>query len=147
MRMPFRYVAPSIAASMNKTPSISIMIACLFKLLVYFFYYSFHQALCSSWSVSSRVAALHFKTEDEYFAMNSDMDGKIPCGMWINLAIFLFCFIESTTHSNILSRVKFFPVYILYFIKVSSNECQIEIKLKQLTINRKKDENLYFFQM
>lgn len=36
MRMLFRYVAPSIAASTNKTPSIS-MNECLFKLLVNFF--------------------------------------------------------------------------------------------------------------
>lgn len=118
MRMLFRYVAPSIAASTNKTPSIS-MNECLFKLLVkFFFFYSFHQALCSSWIVSTRVAALHFKTEDEYFAMNSDMDGKIQCGMWINLGNFSFCFIESTTHSNIVSRGFFF--HILYFIKVSN---------------------------
>ncbi|XP_059372727.1 short coiled-coil protein B-like [Carassius carassius] len=39
--------------------------------------YSFHQAWTSSRSVFTRVAALHFKPEDEYFAMNSDMDGDI----------------------------------------------------------------------
>lgn len=54
-------------------------------------FYSFHQALPSSRSVFTRVAALHFKTEDEYFAMNSDMDGETLGGisMWIHLQSFL----------------------------------------------------------
>lgn len=51
------------------------------------YFYSFHQALRSSRSVFTTVAALHFKTEDEYFAMNSDMDGETLGGisMWIHL--------------------------------------------------------------